>query len=210
MVNLQEFTADLKKSLEKKKLPFSPELKAYVENHLAVIQEKLSKGEKVKKSDLAFIDFIYDWLSLPDDHYHGSFPPTTFQMFLYNPSFIKLREEAKSKNITILQLTLLFEVRNASSLGDLEDNCEFPGHGNIVIKKDLSISYPSLEALPSGLRIKGCLYLQSATTLKKLPSDLQIDNDLYLSDKAAEQVKEDAKHLHAIGKISGNIVYLKS
>jgi len=225
---------ELKDEVEKQKVELTPEVRAYIQTHLEIVQEKLRKGESVVEDDMQFIDEVRMWVAMPEEARKDY------------PSIEKMRSseevrEALKRHITVLQWRdLLSAAEHASSAyisssrkidatDWIDREFQFPGGNKIHTKENLMLylspslthlpeglvvgtdlelrNCPSLRLLPQDLMVRRHLDIRHCTSLSRLPRDLEVDGILYLSHDLQAGVKEDAENLKKEGKIKGKIIY---
>jgi len=142
---------ELKDEVEKQKVELTPGVKAYIQTHLEMVQEKLRKGEAVTEDDMKFI--------------HEA----------------KLMIDALKRKISIRQWKDLLHVANAAGKSNewIDEEFHFPGEGRIVVHGSLDLrNLNSLGHLPKNLNVEGVLILFGCSTLTYLPEHLTVKDSL--------------------------------
>jgi len=201
--SILEQLSEIQDEAKKNKVQLTPEVEAYIREHLEAVQQKLANREEVTEDDMQFMQDVRLWVSLPDN---------LRQMFPTIEGMSKeISYETIKRHISPKQWLDLLHV--ASAVGKekkwIDETFRFPGDGIIVtVDKYFNLAYcSSLISLPNKLRVIGDLDIGYSTSLTTLPHDLEVDGNLYISDELDEKIINAVFRLKDEGKIKGEIEY---
>jgi len=188
---------ELKDEAEKQKVELTPEVKAYIQAHLDIVQEKISKGAAVTEDDMKFIEEVRMWVEMSEDS-RGELD--TIEKMCDSEAM----QEAMRRDITIGQWLDLVHFTEAvgNPLWTIDRSFEFPGKKKIIgdtqsnydkdklkhLPRNLSLPFglhlercPGLIHLPQGLEAES-VTLTGCVNLVDLPEDLRVKKSLILKD----------------------------
>ena len=198
----QDQLIEIQETVKREKVKLTPEVEAYIRQHIYAIQDKLAEGKPIFKKDMEFIELSKMWILAPAN-IREEYP----SIDLMNDQ----KSESGKRNISLRQWFDVLHIAK-SAKKDMEwinKTFNFPGNGKIKTRGDLDLTDCTLLiSLPNNLSVGLELNLTGCISLTSLPDNLSVGKDLILSDNLNEQAKQDAKRLKEEGKIKGEIKYV--
>jgi len=196
--SLQDQLLDIQNEAKKNKVQLTPEVEAYIREHLEAVQNKLANREEVMVDDMKFMQDVRLWVSLPEEwrgRYRGieeAINSKEVQAALNRKiNFNEAVIEAQKRKISFNQWLDLLHVAETIKKDKkwikekewIDETFRFPGFNRIETVEDLEVfKGTSLTCIPAGLIVHGFLSLIGCTSLTSLPADLEVNGALNLSD----------------------------
>jgi len=171
---------ELKDEVEKQKVEITPEVRAYIQSHLDIVQGKLSKCEAVTEDDMKFIDEVRLWVAMPEG-WRAKHP--SIGSMKMNDRIMKSQKEAQKRNISLHQWFDLLHLTDANDEPQewIDEMFQFPGNYNIVSICDLFLDSRPITHFPENLKVRGSVGLVACKFLDHLPGNFELEGTLSLT-----------------------------
>jgi len=169
--------SEIQDEAKKNKVQLTPEVQAYIREHIEAVQQKLANREQVTDDDMRFMQDVRLWVSMAEEDRKN---------FVSIDEMKKNEEllEAAKRKINLKQwLDLLHIVKAAHKDRKwIDETFTFPGNGKIETPGNLLLNgCTSLTHLPDNLQVGGDVELFNCTSLIQIPDNLKINGTLRLT-----------------------------
>jgi len=167
--------SEIQDEAKKNKVQLTPEVQAYIREHLENVQQILAKGEHVTEHDLRFMQEVRMWVRIPDN----------IRKLYTNIEEMdeEISNEVYKRGISPKQWFDILHVAEAANQDRqwIDEKFIFPGGGIIKTEWNLELEdCKTLTSLPANLIVNGNLNLKGATALRSLPDNLKVKGSLHL------------------------------